>query len=108
MSGPWRRLGESWPGAGPHEGHTVTAIEAWPLRMHWLEGHYCSGRVRCTCGEEWDTSVWPRGRTHLRVAENTALCTQAGETTQVDVWGEYLTDIPDVISCEICVEWMHA
>ena len=50
---------------------------------------------------------WPE-KTHLRVAENTTLCQQAGESTPVDVWGQFLTDSPGEVGCRVCLEWMHA
>ena len=52
------RLGDSWPGAAGHKGHVITAIEVWPPRI--ADNIFSSGRVRCTCGEEWDTAIWPQ------------------------------------------------
>lgn len=59
----------SWAGAGPHEGHTITAIEQWPARLDGVTvdlatmamsgGTLSSGRVRCTCGDEWNVGGWP-------------------------------------------------
>lgn len=52
-------LWESWSGRGEHEGHVVTAIEQWPLRVDinatTQTAYIDNGRVRCSCGEEWNT-----------------------------------------------------
>ena len=47
----------SWPGACEHDGHTITAIEQWPTRI--INNRVTCGRVRCTCGKEWDVGGWP-------------------------------------------------
>lgn len=50
---------------------------------------------------------WPE-RTHLRVGENVTLCLAAGDSRQVDVWGEFLTDDKTEVGCPKCLAWMHA
>lgn len=61
----------SWEGGGDHEGHTVTAIEQWPVQVENCtlilntnpiqikDGSVTCGRVRCSCGEEWNVGGWP-------------------------------------------------
>lgn len=49
--------GTRWSGAGPHEGHTVTATDVWEWRTD--AGVLTCGRVRCSCGNEWNVSGWP-------------------------------------------------
>ena len=104
-------LGDSWPGRGPHEGHTVTAIDCWPWKIHVGDDthlHHCSGRVRCTCGAEWDTRVVPPSPVHHMVAPGEALCVRAGETSAAAAWGQRLTSDPSAVTCRSCVEWAHA
>lgn len=63
-------IGASWEGAGDHIGHTVTKIEDWPPRSEDAPDEYrladpnitritTCGRVRCTCGDEWNAGFWP-------------------------------------------------
>lgn len=52
-------LGASWAGGGPHEGHRVTLIEQWPWKENVETGQMSEGRVRCTCGVEWDFGGYP-------------------------------------------------
>lgn len=76
MTGMGQVAGVSWAGGGKHEGHTVTAIERWPARVEKTtveilpvdsEGWrlvdsiiaVTVGRVRCTCGAEWNVGGWP-------------------------------------------------
>lgn len=65
---PWDRMtlepmnvtcgeGTRWSGAGEHQGHTVTATDAWEDRVD--DGVYTLGRVRCSCGAEWNVGGWP-------------------------------------------------
>lgn len=65
------RVGDTWPGGGEHEGHVITGIKAWPLciktepitniqdgRAVPTHRHtITSGRVRCSCGAEWDSML---------------------------------------------------
>lgn len=56
-------VGDTWTGKGePHAGHTITAIDSWPMRSdpHPViagKTSLSSGRVRCSCGIEFDTCV---------------------------------------------------
>ncbi len=54
-------VGRWWKGAGPHEGHVVTVIEVWEPTVKKKENRtvLTCGRVRCTCGTEWDVGGWP-------------------------------------------------
>lgn len=64
-------VGQSWDGAGPHEGHLITVIELWPTMIknatitfpngliNIADGTITCGRVRCTCGDEWDIGGFP-------------------------------------------------
>jgi hypothetical protein len=58
---PW--VGRSWTGAAEHAGHTITCIAQWQARFTPLaDGSavlYTQGRVRCSCGDEWEVGGWP-------------------------------------------------
>jgi hypothetical protein len=65
-------IGASWPGRVTHEGHVITKIEDWPARIENAtvelengqitcvrDGLVTAGRVRCSCGKEWNVGGWP-------------------------------------------------
>lgn len=106
------RAGDSWSGRGDHAGHTITAIEWWPTKMHPLPDgglHMFSGRVRCTCGVEWDTSIWPPegpSLIHRKAEPDKALCSVGGDGLALP--GDYLASTAAEVTCPDCQEWMHA
>jgi hypothetical protein len=59
-------VGDSWPGAGRHSGHTITLVETWPVQIEGAtlvfgddlvvkDGTITSARVECSCGATWRT-----------------------------------------------------
>lgn len=47
-------------------------------------------------------------KTHFRVGDNVSACTRGGDRTQIQNWGEYLTNDKSLVGCQPCLEWLHS